>query len=294
MSSATLDKRFQHLHHQRHHHHCHQARQVQQTRCLEAPARPQGVETPGSPSAQPSSVNRAAFSSFSDSVRNFQSSTLDSRPLEEGGIPTRNRRESYLELIDKDIQTAYGRKATQADYEYWLPKFEGPCDSGFVTNGQMTGTEYWHRRLLGWQAGGQDMATSGPYAGSPNAQGPVPRAIDVVSDVSAGGAYDFASPQSIRSFRSLINADFKSSYGREANEQDYTYWLNKMLGPNDSGFVTSGQMTATEYWHRRLLGWQAGGQDVALYGPYAGGTEATGPVPSATSIVPNVPPRGVF
>jgi hypothetical protein len=88
--------------------------------------------------------------------------------------------DSLRQLIAADIKTAYGSEATESDYSYWLPKLQGPCDSGFVTSGQMTGTEYWHRRMLGWQAGGSDMATSGPYAGSPDANGPVPSATDVV------------------------------------------------------------------------------------------------------------------
>ena len=87
----------------------------------------------------------------------------------------------YRQLIAADMRMAYGREATQGDYDYWLPKLQGECDSGFVTSGQMTGTEYWHRRMLGWQAGGSDRATSGPYAGGSDAHGPVPSATDVVS-----------------------------------------------------------------------------------------------------------------
>lgn len=87
--------------------------------------------------------------------------------------------DSFRQLIAADIKLASGREATDADYAYWLPKLQGPCDSGFVTSGQMTGTEYWHRRLLGWQAGGSDVATSGPYAGGAE-RGPVPSVADMV------------------------------------------------------------------------------------------------------------------
>ena len=57
---------------------------------------------------------------------------------------------------------------------------QSPCDSGFVTSGQMTGVEYYHRRMLGWQAGAADLAIAGPYAGGPEARGPVPSAVDLV------------------------------------------------------------------------------------------------------------------
>src|SRR5438876_8103 len=51
--------------------------------------------------------------------------------------------DGYKKLIAADIKTAYGRDATQADFDYWLPKMTGPNDSGFVTGGQMSATEYW-------------------------------------------------------------------------------------------------------------------------------------------------------
>jgi len=88
-------------------------------------------------------------------------------------------------LIAADIKTASGREATEADYDYWLPKLQSPCDSGFVTSGQMTGVEYYHRRMLGWQAGGADQATSGPYAGGSEAHGPVPPATEVMGVFAA-------------------------------------------------------------------------------------------------------------
>lgn len=68
------------------------------------------------------------------------------------------------QVIAGDIRTACGRQATDADYAYWLPKMEGPCDSSMVTSGQMSALEYWHQRLLGMGAGGGDMARFGPYA----------------------------------------------------------------------------------------------------------------------------------
>ena len=205
--------------------------------------------------------------------------------------------EQLKQLISADIKTAYGRDATEADFGYWLPKLQAPCDSGFVTSGQMTGTEYYHRRMLGWQAGGSDVATSGPYAGSPDAHGPVPSATDVVGPVPS--ATDVVGPistptspssaggPSTEQLRGLIAADIKTASGgsREASERDYSYWLPMLQSPCDSGFVTSGQMTGVEYYHRRMLGWQAGGSDAATGGPYAGTPDARGPVPSATEVI---------
>jgi hypothetical protein len=100
----------------------------------------------------------------------------------------RSADEAYRALIDADMRTAHsGRPATADDYAYWLPKLEGGCDTSLVTGGQLTATEYWHRRMLGWEAGGSDAATSGPYQGGEQV-GPVPSATDVVSDVPPGFA----------------------------------------------------------------------------------------------------------
>lgn len=208
-------------------------------------------------------------------------STISTPPA----APAANPADSYRELIASDIKTAYGREATDEDYAYWMPKLQGGCDSGFVTGGQMSGTEYWHRRMLGWQAGGSDMATSGPYAGSSDAHGPVPAATDVVAAVPPGGLSNQVPASILNVLSALIDADFQTAYGRKPTQTDYAYWLPKLLGPCDSGFVTSGQMTGTEYWHRRMLGWQAGGPDAATSGPYAGGSEARGPVPSAIEVL---------
>ncbi len=68
-------------------------------------------------------------------------------------------------MVRQDLWVAYGREATETDFEYWLPKLKGECDSGYVTGGQMSAIDYWHNRLLGWQAGGEDVAKAGPYAG---------------------------------------------------------------------------------------------------------------------------------
>ena len=106
---------------------------------------------------------------------------------------------------------------------------------------------------------------------------------------SSGDQVSSSPPSAADSFRQLVDADMRLAYGHPASEGDYAYWLPKLQGPNDSGLVTSGQMGATEYWHRRMLGWQAGGNE-ATSGPYAGGVEAHGPVPSATDMVPSVPP----
>ncbi|MFT3841896.1 MAG: hypothetical protein QM723_33200 [Myxococcaceae bacterium] len=199
-----------------------------------------------------------------------------------------NSTESFKKLINEDMKTAYGREATQADYDYWLPKLQGPNDSGFVTSGQMNATEYWHRRMLGWQAGGSDVATAGPYAGGGGPHGDVQPASAVSPGVPPAGTEAMAAMPSdarVQQFRQLINADMLLAYGRPANDSDYNYWLPKLSGPNDSGYVTSGQMSGTEYWHRRMLGWQAGGSDQATSGPYAGSSDARGPVPSFIDLV---------
>ncbi len=203
------------------------------------------------------------------------------------------RVEQFKQLINADMRTAFGRDATDADYGYWLPKLQSPCDSGFVTSGQLTGVEYYHRRMLGWQAGGSDMATSGPYAGSSDANGPVPSATDVMgrlSDPTGPAAVGPTTPDrtpTTAQLRTLIAADIKTASGgtRQANDADYNYWLPMLQSPCDSGFVTGGQMTGVEYYHRRMLGWQAGGSDLALAGPYAGSPDANGPVPSATEVM---------
>ncbi len=204
--------------------------------------------------------------------------------------------EQLRALIAADIKTASGREATETDYAYWLPKLQEPCDSGFVTSGQMTGVEYYHRRMLGWQAGGEDLASRGPYAGSPDRPiGPVPSAIDVVGQLTSGQsptaptnptAPIAPSTNSTEQLRKLIAADIRMAGNREATERDYAYWLPMMQSPCDSGFVTSGQMTGVEYYHRRILGWQALGQDMAIAGPYAGSPDQElRPVPSAVDVV---------
>lgn len=92
-------------------------------------------------------------------------------------------------------------------------------------------------------------------------------------------------PERIAQIRKIVSSDIRTAYGREATDKDYSYWMEKFTGYNDSGFVTGGQMSSDEYWHRRLLGWQAGGEDVAKFGPYAGGGEAKGRVPPVSSII---------
>lgn len=187
---------------------------------------------------------------------------------------------SYRKLIAEDIKTAYGREATDEDYTYWLEKLQGPNDSGFVTSGKMGATEYWHRRMLGWQAGGSDVALHGPYAGGGGPHGDVPAATDIVPTVPPGGIYNTASPERIDEIKRIIDGDLRLAYGRTATEEDYGYWLHKFLGVNDSGFVTGGHMSSDEYWHRRLLGWQAGGADAPTSGPFAYSDEDTGrPIP---------------
>lgn len=60
--------------------------------------------------------------------------------------------------------------------------------------------------------------------------------------------------------RTMIRQAGWMAYGREATENDYTYWVGDILS-DPNGW--------SDYWWKRLLGWEAGGADVALYGDYA-------------------------
>jgi len=248
-----------------------------------APAAAPNEEVQTAPRAEAAEVSVAATQANVADARAGLHAAL-TRSAGAGAEPRANagasNEEAYRTLIASDIKTAYGREATDEDYAYWLPKLQGPNDSGFVTGGKMSATEYWHRRLLGWQAGGADVATSGPYAGGGGPHGDVPPATGVVPGIPLGGIYNEASPERIEELKRIIDGDLQLAYGRSATDEDYGYWLHKFLGVNDSGFVTNGHMSSDEYWHRRLLGWQAGGADVALQGPFAHTGEATGkPIP---------------
>jgi hypothetical protein len=205
--------------------------------------------------------------------------------------------QQYRALIAADIKASRGTEATQADYDYWLPKLMGPNDSGFVTSGQMTATEYWHRRMLGWQAGGSDVAQFGPYAGDGNQHGDVPSAASIVPGIPDGNAVGGVGGTSglnpdglnLDMVHRLIEADVRLARGSDPTQEDYDYWTRLLMGPNDSSLVTSGQLSATEYWHRRMLGWQAGGSDAARYGPYAGDGQEHGAVPSYAQMLASNP-----
>jgi hypothetical protein len=65
--------------------------------------------------------------------------------------------------------------------------------------------------------------------------------------------------------RLYIRAAFTDSVDREPNETDYAYWNSKMPELTARGVEINHPNYA---WHR-LIGWQAGGPDAALYGPFA-------------------------
>jgi hypothetical protein len=90
---------------------------------------------------------------------------LANSPTAPDGGPWTPDKVQYCKLIEQDAQVTTHQPATMEGFQYWLQKYEGPCDSGFVTGSppQMTPTEYWHRRALGWQAGDQDQPPFGPY-----------------------------------------------------------------------------------------------------------------------------------
>lgn len=115
-----------------------------------------------------------------------QTASAKSAAPKAGAAAKRSDQEAYTELINKDFQIAFHRKPSDTEYKYWMEKLQGPNDSGLVTSGQMTATEYWHRRMLGWQGGGADIVPYGPYAGSSEAHGEVPKATDLVPDVPSG------------------------------------------------------------------------------------------------------------
>lgn len=62
---------------------------------------------------------------------------------------------SLKSMIDYGLKTAYGRQATDKDYNYWITQIQ-------AKPGDMN---YWLQRLLGQGAGGADTALYGPYAG---------------------------------------------------------------------------------------------------------------------------------
>lgn len=65
------------------------------------------------------------------------------------------------DTIRQGIMTAYGREATDNDYNYWTSKW-----AELTARGQQIGDpNYAYNRLLGMGAGGSDIATSGPFAG---------------------------------------------------------------------------------------------------------------------------------
>jgi hypothetical protein len=90
---------------------------------------------------------------------------LANSPTAPDGGPWTPEKVQYCKLIEQDAQVTTHQPATMDGFKYWLEKYTGPCDSGFVTGSppQMTPTEYWHRRALGWQAGDQDLPPFGPY-----------------------------------------------------------------------------------------------------------------------------------
>lgn len=224
-------------------------------------------------------------------------------------LPNLNRNspvEQLKQVIDADAWATQGHGASQADYDYWLSKMQGDNDSGFVTSGQMSAMEYWHRRALGWQAGGADKPPYGPYSDDPSkappagstpapAPAPAPAPTPAPSspvpgvpwgrDLNGDPAHDFPELSNLTRYspveqlRFVVTADVWATRGEAPTDADFNYWVGLMQGDNDSGLVTSGRMGAIEYWHRRLLGWQAGGSDAPKYGPYSADPSVPAPHP---------------
>lgn len=62
-----------------------------------------------------------------------------------------------------------------------------------------------------------------------------------------------------------IRAGIGDAYDREASDGDLTYWRGKLPEMVARGI----EIGIPDYPWKRLIGWQAGGADVARYGPYA-------------------------
>lgn len=69
-------------------------------------------------------------------------------------------------------------------------------------------------------------------------------------------------PGSQEFMRDKIDRAKEQAYGVAATEEDYAYWTSAMSASVDAGW--------SPYWEDRLEGWQAGENDTALYGKFAG------------------------
>lgn len=98
-----------------------------------------------------------------------------------------------------------------------------------------------------------------------------------------------------------IRAGLGDAYDRYPSEGDLTYWHGKLPEMIARGI----EIGIPDYAWKRLIGWQAGGADVARYGPYAnppnpgpsGGwatplVDVSDPVPAPGPVpVPPMPPE---
>ena len=132
------------------------------------------------------------------------------------------------------------------------------------------------RRVVSWsrvtttiRSGEKTETTRDNYSG-PNSSRGNPLSPNI-REAFPGMTFDKRSPDYIDNVRKVIAQDIRAAGGREPTQRDFDYWIPKFLGENDSTLVTSGQMTAEDYWHKRLLGMGAGPADAAKYGPWAGG-----------------------
>lgn len=143
--------------------------------------------------------NRSALSPAQTSIARILTTPLSTSVATEfAGMnvgPTATREENVT-AINLAYLKAYGTPPDAGTVDYWLRKFDGRevNVSGYVTSGQMTSTDYWFKRLIGWQAGGRDVAQFGPWAGSgsggPNGNGRVPGSGPASSSVLASLAHE--------------------------------------------------------------------------------------------------------
>ena len=83
-------------------------------------------------------------------------------------------------------------------------------------------------------------------------------ATDLCTQFDITGTWSFSVPG--HSYTAIFHQD---SVGMLTGELVYTAADVAEFGypPGATFPITSGQMSGTEYWHRRMLGWEAGGSD---------------------------------
>lgn len=124
-----------------------------------------------------------------------------------GNIPETPKTVEEAMKVANDI--GYGGQQKHQDPEYWRSMFAKDPDYAF-------------KRMLGWQAGGNDVATSGPYAGTSSGDGSdfasgVNKAISGYSQFADTGGY---SPEELQAIRARNKAAIRGVYGAAQRRAD--------------------------------------------------------------------------